>query len=356
MSKWHMGSLAIGPSLVILTLLSEGLLLFIAAQTGFVDGPNVLSNMAVDSWAPHRFADLSSRLVRMNGILFMGIASLIILVMTRGNVATLVVLYSINVFITFSLSQLSMCLHWWRVRQSEPGWWHGLVLNGLGLILTTLILLVTTILKFSHGGWLTLLITGGLLGVCALVKTHYNNIRKALRRLDDLLTNLQFPDEIPMTAACDPTAPTAVLLVSGYNGLGIHSIFSIRKLFGDKFKNFIFISVGRIDSSKFKGVEEIENLRQTTENSLKQYVTLAQNMGYASEYRFILATDVIDDIEKICDELARSFSEPIFFAGKLIFARENFFSRILHNQTAMEIQRRLLFKGNNMVIVPIRVL
>jgi amino acid transporter len=353
---WSLGSWPVGQWLLYLTLISEALLLFIAAQTGFVGGPTVLANMAVDSWVPHRFGDLSDRLVRTNGIFFMGLTSIAILLLAKGSVHIMVVLYAINVFITFSLSQLGTCLHWWKTRKTEKTWLMGLLINGIGLVLTTLILIVTTVLKFTQGGWLTLVITGGLIGLCALIKLHYSNIRKALKRLDDLLTGLQFPEAHPVTEACDPTQPTAVLLVNGYNGLGIHSIFSIRKLFQEKFKNFVFICVGRVDSSRFKGIEEIENLRQATEQSLKQYVTLAQNMGYAAEYHYVLGTDVIEEIETMCDEIARNFSEPIFFAGKLIFAQENFFSKILHNQTALEIQRRLLFKGNNMVIVPIRVL
>ena len=76
-------------------LLLEAGLLFVAAQTGFLDGPTVLSNMAADYWVPRQFRELSSRLVRQNGILVMGIAAFLILIFTGGSVATLVVLYSI---------------------------------------------------------------------------------------------------------------------------------------------------------------------------------------------------------------------------------------------------------------------
>ena len=73
---WAIGGLRIGPVLVVLTLISAGALLFVAAQTGFLDGPRVLANMAVDSWVPHRFAQLSDRLVTNNGIWLMGLAAL----------------------------------------------------------------------------------------------------------------------------------------------------------------------------------------------------------------------------------------------------------------------------------------
>src|SRR6185295_7103145 len=96
------------------TVISEGALLVVAAQAGFVDGPRVLANMAVDSWMPRRFAALSDRLTTQNGILLMGASSLAALLYTQGDVGHIVVMYSINVFLTFSLSMLAMLLHSFR--------------------------------------------------------------------------------------------------------------------------------------------------------------------------------------------------------------------------------------------------
>jgi K+ transporter len=313
--------------------------------------------MAMDSWAPHRFANLSNRLVRLNGVFLMGTMALLVLWLTRGRVSMLVVLYAINVFLTFSLSQLSMCVHWWQDRRQDKGWWKHFAINGLGLVLTSAVLVITTVIKFRHGGWVTLLLTGGFIGACILTRRHYDSVRRALKRLDEMLVDLPFPENVPRSIPPQPEGPTAVLMVEGYNGLGIHSIFSIRKLFkGHEFKNLIFISVGLIDSSKFKGIKEIENLRQATEDSLKRYVDLAHRMGYASEYRLSLGTDVTTEITKLCERISTDFVEPVFFAGKLIFAEENLFTRLLHNQTSLELQRRLLFEGYNMVVMPIRVL
>src|SRR5471032_1203165 len=103
----------LGKSFVIAALASSAALLLIAAQTGFLGGPRVLANMAVDRWMPTKFATLSDRLVTQNGILLMGGAALAMMVLTQGSVRYLVVLYSINVFITFVLSQLGMVRHWW---------------------------------------------------------------------------------------------------------------------------------------------------------------------------------------------------------------------------------------------------
>ncbi|HTC22460.1 MAG TPA: APC family permease, partial [bacterium] len=356
---WTLGGWAMGKTLITVTLMSEGLLLFIAAQTGFIDGPNVLSNMAVDSWLPHRFANLSHRLVRMNGILVMGIFSLIILVIAKGNVDVMILLYAINVYITFSLSQLSMCVHWWQARHDQKDWVHRFFINGLGLTLTSIILVATVMTKFLQGGCVTILMTTVLIVICYMVKRHYRGVQQALTRLDDALTNLPLPDRDasePALGPCDKTKPVAVVMVERFNGLGIHAIFSIQKLFANRFQDFLFVSIGRIDSSKFKGIEELDNLRKNTEENLGKYVALAHKMGYRADFRHVEDIDVIAGMERLCELVSADFSDATFFSGKLIFAKESLWTNLLHNQTALEIQRRLLFKGVNMMIVPVRVL
>ena len=104
---------------VLITLVSEAALLLVAAQTGFIDGPRIMANMAIDHWFPKKFAALSDRFVTMNGVLLMGIASIILMIISKGSVALLVVLYSINVFITFTISQVGMVKHWWLSRGKQ---------------------------------------------------------------------------------------------------------------------------------------------------------------------------------------------------------------------------------------------
>src|SRR3984893_14003229 len=107
-------------SLLWVVLALEGGLLLVAANTGFLGGPAVLANMAADSWVPHQYRYLSTRLVTQKGIQLMGLAAFGILVVTGGSVALLVVLYSINVFLTFSLSLLGLCIYCGHARQHSP--------------------------------------------------------------------------------------------------------------------------------------------------------------------------------------------------------------------------------------------
>ena len=115
--------LAASPSatgFVYVTLASEGALLFVAAQTGFIDGPRVMANMAVDSWLPHRFASLSDRLTTKDGVLLMGVGAIAVLVGIRGRVDALVVMYSINVFVGFTLSNVGMTRFWVAAARRAP--------------------------------------------------------------------------------------------------------------------------------------------------------------------------------------------------------------------------------------------
>src|SRR5207253_4156165 len=114
---WRPGGVADGQWFVYATLASEGALLSVAAQTGFIDGPRVMSNMAVDSWLPHRFASLSDRLTTKDGVLLMGGSAIAVLVAMHGSVDALVVMYSINVFATFSLTEMGMCRFWFSTRK-----------------------------------------------------------------------------------------------------------------------------------------------------------------------------------------------------------------------------------------------
>jgi amino acid transporter len=342
--------------LVVITLVTEAAILLVAAQAGFIDGPRVLSNMALDSWVPHRFSHLSDHLVTQYGVWFMGLAALAFLFYTAGDVRLLVVMYSINVFLTFSLSQLGMCRHWWEVRQSEKFWLRRLFVNGLGLVFTATILTFTVIIKFAEGGWVTLVATSMFVFLCYGVRSHYDHVRSALKRLNETLTNIPFPPDLkkPIPAKT-PHAPTAILIVRDFDGLAIHSLLSIARLFPDHFKNVVFVSIGVIDSGRFKGHDEIENLRRLKDEDLKSFVDFANCLGWYAEYRYALGIDLIEELSNLCKSVAKDFPRSVFFAGKLVFERENFLTRWLHNHTPFTLEQRLQFEGLEMMILPIRV-
>jgi hypothetical protein len=351
-ANWTLFGLHLGVPIVTFTLLTEGALLFVAAQTGFVDGPRVLATMATDHWLPRRFANLSARLVTQDGVLAMGLAAAVILVGTHASVDLLVVLYAINVFITFTLSQLGMTVHWWQVRKKEPRWKRKLLINGVGCTFTGLILVVTVTLKFDQGGWVTVLMTG-----CMVVHAHYERVRKAVEQLEaDVLPEI-FAAAEKAPAERDPQAPTAVLLVNGFNGLGLATLMTVQRLFGGQFHNMVFVGVGEVDSALLKGPDDVRQLEQQIADDMIEYCHFAADLGFHPELRTAIGPDVVVELHRLCLEVANEFPRSVFFAGKLIFTDEldGFVSRFLHNHTALEIQNRLQVHGLSLVILPIRV-
>ncbi len=348
-SGWPMGHW-----IAFITIFSEGALLLVAAQAGFVDGPRVMANMAIDSWFPHRFAALSVRLTMRNGILLMGIAAIALLFYTGGSVSSLVVMYSINVFITFSLSQLGMSKFFIARRKEDPQWLRHLSVHLLGLILCVTILIITTFEKFAEGGWMTLLITSLVIWLCYLIKSHYVRIRKGVAKLDEVL--LDFPVTHPYNdAPLNKNDPTAIQLVSSYSGFGVHTLLSILTTFPKTYKNVVFVSVAVVDSGTFKGAEEMEALENSVREGMEKYVSLARRLGFAAEYRMETAIDVVEGAIDLCKEIHEQYPRSTVFTGQLTFRLEKFYHRLLHNETAFAIQRRLQWDGLTTVILPIRV-
>jgi len=343
---------------VLLTLFSEGTLLIVAAQAGFIDGPRVLANMAVDSWMPHRFSALSDRLTTQNGILLMSAAALGAMLYTKGNVSAIVIMYSINVFLTFSLSMLGMLKHWLSRRHEEPQWRGQAALFAVGLLLCVSILAVTVWEKFAEGGWLTVLITGALVGLAFVVRQHYGMVYAKISELyqEDMLEldHVQADSGPEEVTPLDQSQPTAILLVGSYSGLGIHTMLSIFRMFPNYYKNLLFVTVGVVDSGLFKGEETVEALKTETEKMLERYLRLAKRLRIPCECDYELGTDAVNEAEKLCRRLHDEFPKATFFAGKIVFRRERWYQRLLHNETAFAIQRRLQWSGQTMVIIPAR--
>lgn len=348
--------LGFGNWFVVLTLLAEGGLLLVAAQTGFLDGPRVMSNMALDGWLPHRFSAFSERLTMHYGVVLIGGAALVSLLYTRGDITALVTMYSINVFVTFSLSQLGMCRFWLRERHTRAGWRHALGIHAVALVLCVGILVMVVIEKFTAGGWMTIVVTALLVALCYLIRQHYLNVGARLTDLSKILTDLPLPElgDAP-PAEPVPGRQTAVLLVSAYSGLGVHSLLAVLRTFPDQYKQIVFASVGVVDSGNFKGEAEIEHLERQVQSDLVKYVELARRLGLPATARHGLGTDPVAEAEKLCAGIAAEFPRSVYFSGKLIFRRESWYHRFLHNETAVSIQRRLQWQGLPMVVLPVRV-
>ena len=353
--------LPFGGTLVVLTLFSEAMLLVVAAQAGFTDGPRVLANMAVDSWVPHRFAALSERLTTMNGIVLMGAAALAALAYTGGDVGHLVVMYSINVFLTFSLSMLSM-LRYWRRRPRA---------RGAGPATPALRRRVRA-LPHDPGDYRGGEVRRGRVG---------DHGRDEHRHRGVLPHSAALPGGARATwtgsTRCSATWRRGARQAAGARaGPRRRSIPAPRRrrswwaptagsastrcsTCSDRSpatsRNVVFLSVGVIDSGEFKGEHGIERLRERTEEMLARYVALAGELGVPATARMAIGTEAVAGAEQLCVEVSREFPRVVYFAGKLMFRRERWYHRLLHNETALLVEARLRWLGKTMVTLPIRV-
>jgi hypothetical protein len=258
-----------------------------------------------------------------------------------------------------------MVRHWWAERTRERGWKRKIAINGFGLVLTGFILVSQIVLKFSEGGWITMLITGSLVAVAVVVKRYYLTIQKKLARLDHLMEAATTPtlEGSPgrRTASArkpalrlDPKGKTAVILVSGFNGTGLHTLFAARQLFGSAIRNWFFIQAGIVDADRFKGAEEMGKLRAHVEAGLAQYVRFMEAEGFPSRGYSALGTDVVEEIVTLAGRIHRKHPGSVFFGGQMVFSEDTFLSRLLLNHTTFATQRRLHQQGIPFLIMPIR--
>ena len=140
-----------------------------------------------------------------------------------------------------------------------------------------------------------------------------------------------------------------------FEGIAIHTLLNVQRLFPNHFKNIIFISVGVIDTGQFKGRQEIESLTRKTEENLQSFVEYANCLGWYAESRYSLGVDLIQELVTLCEGVAKEYPRTVFFSGKLVFQEENLFARLLHNHTPFTLQQQLQFAGQDMMILPIRV-
>lgn len=350
-------------SFILITLISESALLFVAAQTGFIDGPRIMANMAIDHWLPKRFATLSDRLVTMNGVLLMGTGALLLMLVSKGSVALLVVLYSINVFITFTISQVGMVKHWWQTRDKQSDWFRKLAINGIGLILTTFILVSVVILKFRQGGWATLVITGLLILLALNIKRHYfatavklQKLRlKAFSEMEKLTGERPCQGVNTKKVKFNKEGKTAIILVSGFGGTGLYTFLRILENFKGVYSNIVFIRIGVLNSKIFRGTSELEHFKKQVKEDGEKYVTIANQFGLYGKSIWTIGTDPVNEIYRIVKRLRPRLSGAAFFGGQLVFSKTFYLSKLLHNHTIFSIQKRFFKFGIPIVIFPIRV-
>jgi hypothetical protein len=360
--SWSIGGVRWGAGLAALVLFSEGALLLFAAQSGFTHGPRVMANMATDSWLPHRFSALSDRLTMRNGVLLMTIATLGAIFYTRGDLSRLVVMYIVAVFVTFSLSNVAMIVSGLR-RRGERGRKRQVLVHGAASVLCLSILGVVVFEKLTGGAGLTLVMIAALLALCFLIRRHYQLVSWAIDLLDVSLPGPErgaaarrhYSDLLAEAPEGEPPRgqPVAVLFVGRYSALGRTTLATLLRMFPDHFKGVVFVSIAIVDSGTFKGVDEIEALEKRTRADLELYEAFGRALGLPSASMTATGTEIAIEAHRVATELVAKYPQAMIVAGQLIFEEDTLWNRMLHNETAFLIQRRLQRDGIPMVVLPV---
>lgn len=326
--------------------------LVMATHVAFRVGPRVLSTMAIDSWLSHQFRYLSDRLVTRNGILLMGLLALLVVYLSQADLNLLVVLFSVNVFLVFSLSLAGLVVYWLKHRQ-EPGFVRGFLSAGLGFAVAVSILIGTVVSQFSQGGWLTILVTSAVVAGCVSIKRHYKETREKIADIDEAFAHTPYGSE-QVEHELLPNANTAVFVVGNGRGGGMHALLWVQRMFPNHFQNFIFVNARTVDERAYGGKDALEEMRVNASVSLNFFTNFCRSHGLRSQSRLAFGTDAVQELHHLAKDIAKDHPNAIFFTSKLVFEQESMLTRLLHNQAALELQRRLHSDGLQMVILPMR--
>jgi amino acid transporter len=225
------------------TQAATALILLFAANTAFNGFPRLLYFMAKQEHAPRAFLRMGDRLAFSNGIALLAVAAAAIFAAFHGNTRALIPLYAVGVFLAVTLSQAGMVVRWWRKREGH--WRRSIALNGLGGVLSAIVLVVAAVTKFTEGAWVVVIGIPLLVWLCLRVRAHYSRVRKAitLRPPPEASHNGSGPDGRSARAAATPTAVE-------------------RQESPDQVKHLLVVAVERLDLANLRALAYAASLEQ----------------------------------------------------------------------------------------------
>ncbi len=204
------GSSSLGTALFLMLQIATTLILILAANTSFADFPRLANFHARDDFMPRPLTKRGHRLVFSNGVIGLAIASTALVVLFQADVHKLIPLYAIGVFTSFTLSQAGMARRHLRLR--EPGWRHGLAINGLGAVTTAVVTVVIAITKFAHGAWAVMVFVPLMVWILVRMNHHYER------------EHAELDDGLPVFERGDLRRPVTVLLVDDLDRKTTHAL------------------------------------------------------------------------------------------------------------------------------------
>jgi amino acid transporter len=297
--------------------ISTALLLVLAANTAFADFPRLASILGKDRFLPGQFQFRGDRLAFSVGIMVLALVAALLIVVFQGSVTNLIPLYTVGVFVAFTLSQSGMVRHWWRLREEARGWRWRAAMNGAGAIATGVVALIVGAAKFALGAWIILILIPILIGLMIAIQRHYNRVEVALA-----------PDwSVMKTAAAAPR---------------------------------VFVPIGRIDRAALDGVRLAQSISRDV-----TVIHVDDDMKAVAQMKKVWEQNAPDIPLVILESPYRALIAPLLAYVSAVeqmdpgrqtviviaeLVPHHFWEAFLHNQTALRLKLRLLFRPNTVVV------
>ena len=289
-------------------------ILILSANTAFADFPRLSAVIASDGYMPRQLATRGDRLAYSNGIIVLTLASIGLLVAFNATVSALVPLFAVGLFTSFTLSQAGMVRHHWRLR--ERHWQLGTVINGLGAIATGIVLVVVLVSKFTEGAWVPTVVIPMIVGALVAVHRHYGNVDRAIR-----LTEADVREEVHHTV---------VVLVARPTKVAAHALRYAQAMRPD---HLLAVTVLQDD--------------RTPDDAQREWAAAGFDVPLEvleDPYR-----DVTAVIEAFLDQTDALWADDTLTVVIPEFVVTRWWEHLLHNQSALAIKARLLYRRNTVV-------
>ncbi|HWS46492.1 MAG TPA: APC family permease, partial [Acidimicrobiia bacterium] len=293
-------------------------ILTLAANTAYADFPRLSSIIARDGYLPRQLANRGDRLVFSNGVLILAVFAGTLIVVFGGRTNALIPLYAVGVFVAFTLSQAGMVRH--HQKEREPGWKRNSVVNGVGAFATAVVALIIARTKFSSGAWIVLIVIPVIVMLFKAIKTHYDNVAKGLR---------VEPEFKPRRMN-----HTVVVLVGSVHRGVLEALAYAKSLAPNHLVAVTIVS----DEEEQERIEH-----QWEERRIDVPLEIVH-----SPYR-----ELVRPVLRFIDELDARYQNDIITVIVPEFVVRSWWAHLLHNQSALVLKGRLLFrKGTVVTSVP----
>jgi amino acid transporter len=300
---------------------ATALILILAANTSYADFPRLGSILAKDRFLPRQFTFRGDRLGFSHGIIVLGAAAAVLLIVFRSDVDRLIPLYAFGVFVSFTLSQTGMVVHWYRLR--EEGWKRSIVINGTGGVATAVVAVIIGATKFTDGAWISMIAMLVLAVIFARIYQHYTHVHQQLE-----VTEAPPP---PPVARTDGAQGRAVLIpIEEVNKAVLYTLDFARS-----------ISTNLTAVHITDDVEAAEALRQRWDETVPDIPLVIIESPYRSFLTPMLA--YIDAMDRI---------DPAAYITVVLpeFVPAHFWEGLLHNQSAVQLKKALLRRPNTVLV------